>query len=111
RAGVEIIAVTIVAIVIGIRIPRAVEHEIERRIVTTGYPGRSATARCDGRVGPGFTTPFARHRHRVKAPDALPPVRIVRIDLPAAREISTGYSDDHFILHNDPSRPNPVAVF
>src|SRR5205814_4176325 len=100
-AGVEIVAIPIVAIVVGIGIAGSVEHEIERRVVTAGHPDRSATAGRDLGIGPRLAARLAGQWNCIETPQALSAIRIVGIDVAAAREVSPGHADNHFIFDDE----------
>src|SRR5207247_3159480 len=96
RAGVEIVALAIVAVVIGIGIARAVEDKVQRRIVTTRHPCRPTTTRGDLGAAPRLTTRRARQSNLVKAPGAQAAKRFLGSDVAAATYMASGNADGHF---------------
>ena len=119
RAGVQIVALSIVAIVIRIRVAGAVVDEVQRRVQALPRRARALARGPDGAstpehrfdAGPSLAPPLARPGNGVEPPSAGPGLGVVGIDETAAGEIAARHTDDHLVLDDERGQRDGVAVF
>src|SRR5947208_1772816 len=78
-------------------LPGAVEDEIRLRSVGAGRPVRRATG-LPRIARPPLAARLARGGHRVEPPDALPGLRIVRVEEAPPAELTPGDAGDDLVL-------------
>src|ERR1700676_690040 len=99
RAGIEIVAISIIAVIIRVRISGAVVHEVQCWIITSGHPCGPSAALRDVDTGPGLAAGITGHGNRVEMPEAFATLWIVCIDVTATREVSPGHSNNYFVFY------------
>ncbi len=111
RARIQIVALSIVAIVIRIRVTGTVVNEVQRRVISSRRPDGAATPehRFDSR--PGLAPPFAGPGNGVESPGAGPGLSVVSIDETAAGVIAARHANDHLVLDHERSKRDGVTVF
>ena len=102
--GVQVVALTIGAVPVGVGIARAPVERVELRVVGAGDPRRAAAVLgvlgAHAAFTPGIVTGLARRRYGVAAPHLVAGLAVPRRDVEARGIFRAGHAYHHFALHH-----------